>query len=119
MRRLVEITEEICLRHGFEPKIALLCVTARKINVAINPVYDRSVEGEDERAMACHRELIAALHQAGYLSSRLGIHSMDSLPESDDDYGRFMMTLKRALDPNDILAPGRYDFRSQWPAAAA
>lgn len=116
--QLVTITEDICLRHGFEPKIALLCVTARKINVAINPVYDRSVLGEDERAMACHHELIGALHKAGYLSSRLGIHSMDSLPEPDDDYGYFMMTMKQALDPNDILSPGRYDFRGQWPTRA-
>ena len=115
MARLVNITEKICLRHGFEPKIALLCVTARKINVAINPIYDRSVPGEDERAMACHRELISELHKAGYLSSRLGIQSMDSLPPSDDDYGTFMMRLKQALDPNDVLSPGRYDFRSQWP----
>ena len=117
MIRLVEITDEICLRHGFEPKIALLCVTARKINVAINPIYDRSVAGEDERAMACHRELIAALHEAGYLSSRLGIHSMDSLPESDDDYGYIMQRLKTSLDPRDILSPGRYDFRAGWPSA--
>lgn len=119
MARLVNITEKICLRHGFEPKIALLCVTARKINVAINPIYDRSVPGEDERAMACHRELISELHKAGYLSSRLGIQSMDSLPVSDDDYGHFMKTLKKALDPNDILSPGRYDFRNEWPLEIA
>jgi len=118
MKRLVKITEEICLRHGFEPKIALLCVTGRKINVAINPVYDRSVQGEDDRAMACHRELIGALHGAGYLSSRLGIQSMESMPQSDDDYGHFMRVLKTSLDPNDILSPGRYDFRDRWPREA-
>ncbi len=115
MKRLTEITDEICLRHNFEPKIALLCVTARKINVVINPIYDRDVEGEDARAMACQQELIAALHKAGYLSSRLGIHSMDSLPESDDDYGFFMQRLKTSLDPGDILSPARYDFRNFWP----
>jgi 4-cresol dehydrogenase (hydroxylating) len=115
--RLVQITEGICLRHGFEPKIALLCITARKINAAINPVHDRSVPGEDERAMACHHELIGALHRAGYLSSRLGIQSMSSLPPSNDDYGEFMMTMKRALDPNDVISPGRYDFRHEWPSS--
>jgi 4-cresol dehydrogenase (hydroxylating) len=53
--------------------------------------------------------------QAGYLPYRLGIQSMNSLPPAQDDYGKLISTLKHGLDPNNILAPGRYDFRSDWP----
>jgi 4-cresol dehydrogenase (hydroxylating) len=31
-----------------------------------------------------------------------------------DDSGVFLQRLKQALDPGDVLAPGRYDFRPLW-----
>jgi 4-cresol dehydrogenase (hydroxylating) len=40
---------------------------------------------------------------------------MDALPAPRDDHGALMQRLKGALDPSDILAPGRYDFRGTWP----
>jgi 4-cresol dehydrogenase (hydroxylating) flavoprotein subunit len=46
----------------------------------------------------------------GYISHRLGIQSMDQMPKPKDDYGSFIKTLKESLDPNNILAPGRYEF---------
>ena len=45
------------------------------------------------------------LSAEGYLPYRLGIQSMSSLPTPHDDSGTLMQALKRALDPNDILAP--------------
>jgi 4-cresol dehydrogenase (hydroxylating) len=48
---------------------------------------------------------------AGYYPYRLSVHSMDSLPAPTDDYHVLLQRLKATLGPNDILAPGRYDFR--------
>jgi 4-cresol dehydrogenase (hydroxylating) len=39
---------------------------------------------------------------------------MNSLPPAQDDYGKLMSVLKQGLDPNNILAPGRYDFQGDW-----
>jgi len=78
-------------------------------------VWDRDVPGEDERALACHGEIVARLSAAGYPPFRLGISTMDALPAPRDDHGAVLARLKQALDPNDILAPGRYDFRATWP----
>jgi FAD/FMN-containing dehydrogenase len=33
---------------------------------------------------------------------------MEQLPPAQDDTVAFLQTLKQALDPNQILAPGRY-----------
>ena len=52
----------------------------------------------------------------GFMPYRLGVQAMDSLPRPNDDSGAMFSVLKRALDPNDILAPGRYDFRGDWPS---
>jgi 4-cresol dehydrogenase (hydroxylating) len=50
---------------------------------------------------------------------RLGIQAMNSLPQPVEDYGKLIAKLKHALDPEDILAPGRYDFRKTWPTEAS
>ncbi|NEO47717.1 MAG: FAD-binding oxidoreductase [Moorea sp. SIO4A3] len=110
----LKITEAIFKHYQFEPNIALNCQTSRHINLFAAIMYDREVLGEDERAMECHDETLHALTEAGYIPYRLGIQSMDALPPFQDDSGQLIKTIKKGLDPNDILAPGRYDFRREW-----
>jgi 4-cresol dehydrogenase (hydroxylating) len=109
------LLEEAMLRHGFEPMLVMLGQSERLLTVVPLLLYDRAIPGADAAAMACHDDLVARLHAKGLSLSRLGIHSMESLPPPGDDHGALLARLKRALDPNDILAPGRYDFRSTWP----
>jgi len=116
VRESVAIVEETCQAHGYEPSMALNCINARNIYVTAAIIYDREVAGEDERAMACYEDLLGRLVAAGYLPYRLGTHAMNLLPPAQDDYNHLLRTLKQALDPNDILAPGRYDFRHEWEA---
>jgi 4-cresol dehydrogenase (hydroxylating) len=119
-REAVEATrlvEDTILSHGFEPLLALLGQTERALNLLPLLVYDRDVPGADEEAMRCHDTLLARLCEAGYPPHRLGICSMDALPAPRDDHGALMERLARALDPNDVLSPGRYDFRGTWPSA--
>lgn len=115
VREAVTIVEETVLAHGYEPSIALNCVDARNIYVTAAIIYDRTSAGEDERALACYHDLLGRLTKAGYIPYRLGIQAMDRLPPAQDDYGALLQAVKQALDPNDILAPGRYDFRHEWP----
>lgn len=114
----VRILEETMFAHGFEPMLAMVAQTERVLYLIPVLVWDRDVPGEDERALACHAEIVARLSAAGYPPFRLGVSSMDALPAPRDDHGAVLARLKKALDPNDILAPGRYDFRGTWPAGA-
>ena len=107
------ITETV-KKYNFEPNLSMNLNSARSVHLFIAIMFDREVAGEDERAMSCHDELLQMLTQSGHIPYRLGIQSMNSLPPAQDDYGFFLRTLKQALDPNDILAPGRYDFRNDW-----
>jgi 4-cresol dehydrogenase (hydroxylating) len=112
---VVRAAEEVILAHGLEPMLAMVGQTERVVYLIPLLIYDRDVPGADEEAMRCHDALLAKLGAAGYPPYRLGIQSMASLPAPRDDHGALMARLKRALDPNDILAPGRYDFRETWP----
>jgi 4-cresol dehydrogenase (hydroxylating) len=114
--KALQLIEPAILQHGFEPNVNVTCISARAVHVGIVLIYDREVPGEDERAMQCHDHLLEQLVKQGHFPGRLGIQSMDRLPRPEDHSAELIRTLKRALDPNDILAPGRYDFRTHWPA---
>lgn len=105
--RLAQLAKDVLLRHGFEPALSLTLLTERTMACIVSIGYDREVPGEDERAMQCHDDAIAAFRKAGYHFYRLGIQSM-SEARTDGAYGELLRTLKHALDPAGILAPGRY-----------
>jgi len=113
VREAKTIIERVAFAHKMEPHLSLESVTERTLIITVVLLYDRDLPGEDERAMACHDELLHELTSAGYIPYRLGIHSMQGLPAPIDDSALLQQRLKDALDPNAILAPGRYDFRAQ------
>jgi 4-cresol dehydrogenase (hydroxylating) len=104
---LARIAEDTLLERGFEPMISMTMIAERSVACVISIAYDRETPGEDAKAMACYEELRQRLTARGYYPYRLGIQSMDLL-ESDGSRSRFLNTLKQSLDPNHILAPGRY-----------
>lgn len=109
------LVESIFLEHGFEPMLVYHVHHERAAYLSPMLVYDRDLPGEDERALACHDAVTSALRARGHLPCRLGLHSMAALPPEATEYAALIERLKRALDPNDVLAPGRYDLRAHWP----
>jgi 4-cresol dehydrogenase (hydroxylating) len=82
-------------------------------------MYDRDLPGEDQRAAACHDRVLRELLDAGFPPYRLGVQSMESIPHAEGAYEALMRTLKGAVDPHDILSPGRYDLRHLWTSDGA
>jgi 4-cresol dehydrogenase (hydroxylating) len=107
VERLAKITVEMMLKFGFEPMISLTMLTPRIVYSVLAITYDRDVPGEDERAMECYHQLVGACQREGYYPYRSGIQSQNCSPSSDE-YCSLLGKLKQALDPNGILAPGRY-----------
>jgi len=76
----------------------------------ISITYDRDIASEDEKAMACYEALSKRCMENGYYPYRLGIQGMGQL-QRPDAYAAVIRALKTALDPNGIIAPGRYESR--------
>jgi 4-cresol dehydrogenase (hydroxylating) len=104
---LIAMSEQKLLAHGFEPQISLTLLTERSLACVISITYDREVPGEDDRAMAAYVDLQTQLEREGYYSYRLGIAGMQTL-NSNPVYSALLRTLKSALDPANVIAPGRY-----------
>jgi 4-cresol dehydrogenase (hydroxylating) len=104
---LTELATSALMRHGFEPMISITMANERSLAFVISLTYDRDVPDEDDRAMACHQELLQQLIDNGYPPYRLGLQSMQIMNQSSSS--ALLNTLKAAIDPNGILAPGRYE----------
>ena len=113
VERFRTMVAELSTAHGFDFMVTLRPMQARSIDVVLLLAYDRDTEGADDRAMACYRDVNRRMTEAGYPPYRLGIQSMNDPINSEVGYPQLIRTLKLALDPNDILSPGRYDWRDR------
>jgi 4-cresol dehydrogenase (hydroxylating) flavoprotein subunit len=111
----LKIIEEATADFAFEPIIGIQCLTFRAVYVVASITFDRLESGQDQAALACHDHMLRRLAQNGFIPYRLPLTAMGSLRSSSDVYGRLLKAIKTAIDPADILAPGRYDFRDDWP----
>jgi len=105
---VTRLATSVVLAHGFEPQMSISLATERTLICVTTISYDRTVEGDDERAYQCYRMLTEQLLARGYPPYRLNVNSMEFLA-ADGEYGRVLRDLKSAIDPNGILAPGRYE----------
>jgi 4-cresol dehydrogenase (hydroxylating) len=104
-----QLAEEVVAAHGFEPAINCHSVRERVLQLIVSIAYDREVDGDDERVMACSEELVTRWADAGYYPFRLGLHTMGVLDRADRTYRTTLRALKGLFDPEGILAPGRYE----------
>jgi 4-cresol dehydrogenase (hydroxylating) len=107
-RRVTALAGKLILSHGFEPAISLTMITERALACIISLAWDRSVDGEDDRADRCYRDLLTQLGSAGYHSYRLAVPGMHAMASGEPGYQSLLASLKGALDPHSIMAPGRY-----------
>jgi 4-cresol dehydrogenase (hydroxylating) len=104
---VARVANEILLEYGFEPSISMTLITERAVACVISICYDRSEPGHDDQAMACYRRLQKELTGRGYHSYRLGIQAMSEM-RGPDGYSDLVRAIKNSIDPNSVLAPGRY-----------
>jgi 4-cresol dehydrogenase (hydroxylating) len=105
---VADVATRIVLEHGFEPQMSISLKGDRNSICVIAISYDRAVPGEDERALSCYKTLTQELLARGYPPYRLNIESMRYV-SSSTEYSQVLRSLKAALDPGGILAPGRYE----------
>ena len=99
----------IFAHHRFDLFATFSMINERALGGVLTVAYDKEDPAEAERAQACHAALFDAVMRAGYIPYRVGIGSMAALDPHGDVYWKTVSKIKRALDPDGIIAPGRYE----------
>ena len=102
------IAQPVLSRHGFDFLVTFTLLNERSMVAVMNISYDRSKPGESDRASACYEEVLNALLDAGYPPYRVSLHGMPLLWREGDTFWNTAAKIKAALDPQGIIAPGRY-----------
>jgi 4-cresol dehydrogenase (hydroxylating) len=102
-----ELAKGILNKHGLD-YVGEFIVGWRDMHHVIDVLYDRSNPEETKRADACFNELLDVFEEKGYAVYRVNPHFQERVAQSYGPVKRKLEhTLKRALDPNNILAPGK------------
>ena len=103
-----DIIHDIQIKYGYEPGLSITLLTERALECVISLVYDRDIEGEDAKAIACHDELFEILTDKGYFPYRLSSHAHDAYEKIDSSLMPQLKKIKSVLDEGNILSPRKY-----------
>jgi 4-cresol dehydrogenase (hydroxylating) len=107
-REVMDIAEPIFRSFGFDPLATFTMINERAMIGILNVYYDKSDAKETQEAMACYDALVPALMKAGYIPYRVGLRGLPKVYNGGDVFWDVAQQIKRVLDPEDIIARGRY-----------
>jgi 4-cresol dehydrogenase (hydroxylating) len=93
---------------GLDFWVAILLMNPRSVTCLMNILYDKDDAAESRRAAELYAALVADMRAASYQQYRAGLLAWPGLYADAAPVARLNDSLKQALDPNNILAPGRY-----------
>jgi 4-cresol dehydrogenase (hydroxylating) len=108
MERYAERCAMVLRAHRMEPLITLSTLSPLCLDSSVPLLFDVDKPEEVERAHRCYDALLEMGRELGVAPYRLHIGAMDRFVEREDTFWKLVRTLKQAIDPQDILSPGRY-----------
>lgn len=105
---LVTGLEAIFSDHGFDMPLSLTLLNERSMTAVINISYDQSVAGEGDAAQACYDAAMTFCREEGFVPYRTSLQGSVKYFDADDPYWQTVLRIKRALDPQGIVSPGKF-----------
>jgi FAD/FMN-containing dehydrogenase len=106
VRAYVTMVQQLTQRHGLEAPITLTSLNDRVFDSTVPLLFDRQPPAAVAAAKSCLQALLEAGRTEGWVPYRLGVDSMDWLAALQSD--ALHRRLQHSLDPQGLLAPGRY-----------
>jgi 4-cresol dehydrogenase (hydroxylating) len=105
---VLRIADALFRRHGFDFNVYMISINARSVMTLMMIVYSRTLPGEEARARALYAELRACVRGLGYEQYRVALWSMHDVLDAAPGHRHLARTIKTALDPDGVIAPGKY-----------
>jgi 4-cresol dehydrogenase (hydroxylating) len=107
VEQLCTISEDVLRRFGFD-YLSMNWCSDRDMHQTTGIFFDRTNPAQMRAAYDCYDVLMQETSKEGFGNYRVGIHYMDKAAELfGPELRAFHRSIKRAVDPNGILAPGK------------
>ncbi|RKX17917.1 MAG: FAD-binding oxidoreductase [Candidatus Zixiibacteriota bacterium] len=113
VREYVDMVKKECLANNIEPLITLTSLSHRCFDSTVPILFDPHSSDEVNNARQCYDSLFEKGRDRQFHPYRVGIDHMDKIINKDSTYWKIVQSVKKNLDPNNILAPGRYNIANQ------
>jgi hypothetical protein len=107
VRDTVAMVRKVCAEHKIEPLMTLTSLSSRCFDLTLPILFSQTDAAQTAKARRCFEQLFAEGQQLGVAPYRVGIETMPLLVQPSP-YWRLVSALKAAVDPDQIIAPGRY-----------
>jgi 4-cresol dehydrogenase (hydroxylating) flavoprotein subunit len=107
VRNAVDTVERVCKENSIEPLMTLTALSNRCFDLTVPILFSQEDSAQTDDARRCYRQLFKEGQQVGVAPYRVGIEGMPLLVQATP-YWQLVSSLKGAVDPENIMAPGRY-----------
>ena len=106
---IVEGMKSVAAQYDHTLYITINVETTTSLVAIINLLFDRDSQEEVDRAHNCADALLSFIRKKGLEPYRARADMMDKIVATDPDYWKKIRALKQVFDPDNIIAPGRYN----------
>jgi len=108
VRCYVAMVESVCAKHGLDPLITLTSLSDRCFDSSVPLLFDRRDPRQIAQAQSCYRDLLETGRAEGFIPYRMAVNAMDWVSQPQSPYWDIVERIKTSIDPNGVIAPGRY-----------
>ncbi|MGY4098788.1 FAD-binding oxidoreductase [Nocardia sp. R16R-3T] len=105
--RQQRVSRRVLAEYGFDYMVEFVCGprAARGLHIIM---FDRGDADECRRMAECYAALVAAYDEIGVPIGRTPTDWQERAGARLPEFGRLTSAIKRAIDPNGVIAPGKY-----------
>lgn len=105
----VKFIKSTCQKYKTAPLITLTSLNHMIFDSTLPIIFSKdSFNNETLNAHNCYNELLKMGKEKGYFPYRMGVAHMDELTKMAPNFFNIQGLIKKALDPKNTIAPGRY-----------
>jgi 4-cresol dehydrogenase (hydroxylating) flavoprotein subunit len=109
----IEVLQQVAAAHRQTPYVTLDIEGDTTLVAVINLLYDKSDARASEAAFECSNAMLARMLELHLHPYRARVDMMSALIDPHDLYWRYVSGLKETFDPDDVIAPGRYNLTNR------
>ena len=104
----IDVCKEQFAAYGFDFYVAMLLMNPRSVICLMAIIYDQDSADETVQSERLYASLLALMRESQFQQYRASLQSWDELFKDAPELHHLNAKIKKAIDPDGILAPGHY-----------